>query len=116
MPYYAPPIFPGPVTTVTAGTTPTLARAAMQRVLVPTDTTASGFLFPAAPADKDAVWVHTTGAGVANAATLNPNGAHIEDPLNPGTIGTVTVTMGPNPGASAIFVFDGAATTWRLWQ
>lgn len=119
MPYYAPPIFPGPVTTVTAGTTPTLARMAFERVLIPTDGAASGAIFPAAPADKDVKWIHTTGAGVANypnAGTLNPNGLHIEDPLNPGTIVTTTVNMGPNPGVNAIFVFDGPATTWRLWQ
>jgi hypothetical protein len=107
----------GSLTSVSGGTTTTLSQASVQRVTVST-AAANTAKFPASPNNGDAIWVHTTGTTVTNQATLDPNGNHIEDPQAPGsTTGTTgTVTMGPNPGVSALYVYESSGTLWRLWQ
>jgi hypothetical protein len=105
----------GTLTTILAGTSQTLNESGVQRVLVASDGAAATAVFPLVPLDGDAIWVHTSGATVVNQVTLNPNGALIENPMTPGTTTSSNVTMGPNPGASAIFVYEIANTLWRLW-
>jgi hypothetical protein len=106
----------GALTVILAGASTTLSEAAVQRVLVASDGAAATAVFPLIPVDGDVVWVHTSGATVVNQVTINPNGAFIENPLVPGTTTSSNVTMGPNPGASGIFVYEVANTLWRLWQ
>jgi len=108
---------PGPLTVVPAGQTRTLSQAKIQRVLLPTDGAAATVLLPATPNDRDAVLFDTSGATIVNQATINPNGNNIESIyLAPGTIVSVPVTTGLNPGASGELIFEaGTPGVWRQW-
>jgi len=105
----------GPLTTVVAGTTPTLNQANVQRANVPTDGAASGLIYPLAPNDGDIIYGKTTGvAPVVNQATINPNGKNIESIRSPGTIGSGNVQTGLNVAVSWTHVYEAAGTLWRL--
>ena len=103
----------------------------MQRVVVPFSSTVylPAPTGAAGPVAGDGIYIKATGvtgsAGPTGpSSAIHPNGAFIEDPLNPNSTQTGPVIL-TNVGADALFVFEAsttlpsgatAAAFWRLWN
>lgn len=107
----------GSATNIAPGSTPTLAQASTQTLVMDTTGARSTVTMPAAPVNLDVV--RATGVGATNTlgqAFIANAGQTVEDPSTPGTFSAIAGTVVTfTPGFNLAWFWQAANTRWKLF-